>query len=58
MPDHGKSYPGSKDIREEQSQGEMMARMERQQGGVPDDELLEPQKRTARKPIKKRRKAA
>ena len=58
MPEHEKSYPSGSDIRKEQSQGEMVARLERQQGGIPDEELLEPQKRTARKIKRPRHKAA
>jgi len=46
MAEHKRSTAPGKDIREEESQGDLKARITEEQGGVHDEDLLDPQSAT------------
>lgn len=46
MAEHKRSTAPGKDIREEESQGDLKARITKEQGGVRDEDLLNPQSAT------------
>ncbi|MHB0938552.1 MAG: hypothetical protein ACYDCO_28130 [Armatimonadota bacterium] len=46
MAEHKRSTAPGKDIREEESQGDLKARITEKQGGVHDEDLLDPKSAT------------